>query len=93
MDFHIKGRIEKICQPGQGSGVDIIPKRSPRFGEKEWVIVLPKETNRLIYKKGILTIYTNSSSLKQELFNSREKVKEVVNQYLEEDLIQQVIIR
>lgn len=50
-------------------------------------------TRELQVHQGKLYIYIDSSSLRQELSFSKEKIKQLVNEELKEEFIREVIIR
>ncbi|MBX6380036.1 uncharacterized protein DUF721 [Thermoflavifilum aggregans] len=52
-----------------------------------------KYTDNIQFVKGTLIITTHVAPLKQELMFSREKIKELFNESLQESLIEEVIIR
>ena len=54
---------------------------------------ITNHTTRIFYKQGKLFVYLESSALKKELFMARTKIIANLNERLEEDLIQELIIR
>ncbi|MDB5228952.1 MAG: RNA-binding protein [Bacteroidota bacterium] len=54
---------------------------------------ITNHTTRIYYKSGKLFVYLESSALKQELFMARAKIIANLNERLQENLIQELIIR
>ena len=54
---------------------------------------ITNQTTRIFYKQGKLFVYLESSALKQELYLARTKIIANLNERLQEDLIQELIIR
>jgi hypothetical protein len=54
---------------------------------------ITNHTTRIFYKQGKLFVYLESSALKQELFMARTKIIASLNERLQENLIQELIIR
>lgn len=54
---------------------------------------ISRQTHRLQYQNGILTIYVLSSTLRNELFVTKEKIKMEMNKLLGKDFIQEVQVR
>ncbi len=54
---------------------------------------ITNHTTRIFYKQGKLFVYLESSALKQELFLARTKIIANLNERLQENLIQELIIR
>jgi len=76
-------------------------KLTPKLLENKvvtnWVEIagelIAKHTEKLYIVEGTLHLYVTSSALKHELSYQREKITQLVNQYLHTELIQQVVIR
>ena len=54
---------------------------------------IKSRVNKLVFKKGILFIYVNSSALRNELFHSRFQLKDRLNEKTKEEWIEQVILK
>lgn len=50
-------------------------------------------TQYILFRNGVVTIRINSAPLKNELFNSRSRIKELLNIHLEKDIVTEVIIK
>lgn len=50
-------------------------------------------TEKMYVKEGILYVYINAAPLKQELNFQKTKIAELVNTYLGQNFIEQVVIR
>jgi predicted nucleic acid-binding Zn ribbon protein len=55
--------------------------------------IIAKNTRGIYLKENTLSIYIESSVLKQELFMAREKICQILNDKLGEKVIKEVIIR
>ena len=92
MDFHIKDVLKQYIKRGKISN-GIYTQRISQFWNLEMGKSIVSRTDKIVYKDHNLFISINSAALKQELFNSREKVKELVNEYLGEEIVETVVIR
>ena len=54
---------------------------------------ITNHTSKIYYKQGKLFVYLESSALKQELFMARTKIIASLNERLQENIIQEIIIR
>ncbi len=54
---------------------------------------ITNHTSKIYYKHGKLFVYLESSALKQELFMARTKIIADLNARLQENLVQELIIR
>lgn len=52
-----------------------------------------ERTRKVTFREGKLILYIDSSPLKQELFNSRDQIREKVNKALKADIVQEIVIR
>lgn len=62
-----------------------------------WPVVLGEQitqyTSRLEIKKSVLYVNINSSVLRQELFFSREEIKNALNKYVGSEVIKEIVFR
>lgn len=92
MDQHIKDILKQFIKSGSLEN-GIVTRRIEEYWSKSMGPTVTSRTNRVQYLNGILTIHFDSAALKNEMFNSREKIKEIINEFLEGDLIKEVIVR
>lgn len=52
-----------------------------------------ERTRKVSFRDGKLMLFIDSAPLKQELFNSREQIREKVNKALAADIVQEIVIR
>lgn len=52
-----------------------------------------ERTRKVSFRDGKLMLFIDSAPLKQELFNSREQIREKVNKALDADIVQEIVIR
>ncbi len=50
-------------------------------------------TRKVTFRDGKLMLFIDSAPLKQELFNSREQIRDKVNKALGADIVQEIVIR
>ena len=50
-------------------------------------------TRKVTFRDGKLILFIDSAPLKQELFNSREQIRDKVNKALEADIVEEIVIR
>jgi len=55
--------------------------------------LIAKHTTKIYIKKGVLFLYLDNPSLKNELVYSREKIIELLNETAGEQVIKEVVIR
>jgi predicted nucleic acid-binding Zn ribbon protein len=55
--------------------------------------LIARHTEKLYVKEGVLYIYINSAPLRNELSYQKQKIADVVNQYLKQNFIEQVVLR
>jgi len=72
---------------------EVLSDRVQRIWNEEMSALILSRTEKVFLRKDVLFIHVLSSSLKHELFLSREKIKENMNNALGEKLIRQVIIK
>lgn len=83
------------------SAITSDPKYAGKLDEKK-IEKIWRETNKpyivdrtrkVTFRDGKLILFIESAPLKQELFNSREQIREKVNKALESDIVQEIVIR
>ncbi len=52
-----------------------------------------QRTRKITYRDGKLILYIDSAPLRQELFNSREQIREKVNKALDGEIVEEIVIR
>ncbi len=50
-------------------------------------------TEYVLYRNGIVTIRINSAPLKNELFNSRARIQQLLNEFFNKEIVKEVIIK
>ncbi len=50
-------------------------------------------TRKVTFREGKMILYIDSAPLKQELFNSRDQIRDKVNKALGVDIVQEIVIR
>ena len=50
-------------------------------------------TRKVTFRDGKLMLFIDSAPLKQELFNSRDQIRDKVNKALDSDIVQEIVIR
>ncbi len=92
MDRHIKDILSRYVRKDKISDGYFTSKI-----QETWHEIMPKLvvdlTEKLVFRKGILTIYVQSAPLKHELFSNRESIKDRFNQHLAEIIVHEVLIR
>ena len=54
---------------------------------------IDKYTSEITYDKGILTVYLTSSAMREELNRGKDKIVNLINQELGEDLIEKIVFK
>lgn len=77
------------------------PKYSGKLDEKK-IEKVWRETNqsfvvdrtkKVSFRDGKLILFIDSAPLKQELFNSRDQIREKVNKALKADIVKEIVVR
>lgn len=83
------------------SSITSDPKYSGKLDEKK-IEKIWRETNmpyvvdrtrKVTFRDGKLMLFIDSAPLKQELFNSRDQIRDKVNKALDSDIVQEIVIR
>ncbi|MFN8323232.1 MAG: DUF721 domain-containing protein [Chitinophagales bacterium] len=78
------------------SDLKIKPKLDESRVKEAWLAVMGKTvakyTTKISLHQGKLYVQVNSAALKNELTYSRDKIKEVFNKELQDDVIKEVIV-
>jgi len=54
---------------------------------------IDKYTSEITYDKGILTVYLTSSAMREELNRGKDKIVNLINQELGENLIKKIVFK
>ncbi len=54
---------------------------------------IANHTSKMYFRQNKLFVFVDSSALRQELFLAREKLRQKLNEYLGEELVQEIIVR
>ena len=54
---------------------------------------IASRTRRVILDKGVLTIYIESTVIRQEMLMARTRIAEMINREVELDIVKEVVIR
>jgi len=54
---------------------------------------IDKYTEKIIYERGVLYVYLNSSALREELNRGKTKIIDLLNKHLGEEVIQRIIFK
>lgn len=92
MDQHIKDILKKYVNKSVLEN-GVISQRIEDFWKKQMSPTIISRTRNMSYSEGKLVLFFDSSALKNEMFNSRDKVKNMINTYFEEEIVKEVIIR
>ncbi len=93
-----------MSQYSIGEAINMLMKKSgwkPKVTElrlkQDWEQIvgktIAKYTRNMYYDSGVLTIYTDVAPLKQELILGKEQLINNINEYLEETLIRDIIVK
>ncbi len=83
------------------SSITSDPKYAGKLDEKK-IEKIWRETNmpyvvdrtrKVTFRDGKLMLFIDSAPLKQELFNSRDQIRDKVNKALDSDIVQEIVIR
>ena len=59
--------------------------------EKIMGVAVAHRTTELIFRNKKLFVYLNSASLREELFNSREKIKDLLNEEAGAEIVEEIV--
>ena len=89
MEHHIKDILNKFVeQPSITEGV--YNERIKKFWENQMGRTITERTTQLSLKGKMLIIGISSASLKHELFTSREKLRKLINDHLEKEVVKTI---
>ena len=92
MDFHISEILKRYVKEGKIQNRFYLEKiRS--YWQKEISSSISTRTRHLHFKNGVLTITTDSAALRNELFNHKDRIREILNSFLGEEAVLSVIVR
>jgi len=89
---HIKALVEAIRKErGLKKGLE-------KAGVKQlwkdlWGENISKYTQKLVFNNGILTVYLNSSTLREELNRKKEEIQRQMNEKMGEKIINKIIFK
>lgn len=91
MDFHIKDVLHQYLRKSKlNSGV--YKKKIEHCWQQTMSPSIVRHTKSLKFEKGKLIIHVDSSPLRQQLFENREKIKKMINEQLGETIVHLVLI-
>ncbi|MFN4083890.1 MAG: DUF721 domain-containing protein [Bacteroidia bacterium] len=55
--------------------------------------LIAKNTDKIYVREGVLYLYIQSAALRQELSYQKQKIADLVNEHLNQNFIEQVVVR
>ena len=92
MDLHIKDVFQKFIKEEKKFGDSYYSEKIKQLWQTHYNYSITSRTTAIDFKNGKLTITVNSSPLKHELFNNRDKIVDRLNQLLEKDVIKLIYL-
>ena len=92
MDLHIKDVLKQYVNKGSLKH-GLYTQKINDYWHEQMSPSIVSRTKSIIFEKGVLTLIFDSSPLKNELFNNRDRIKELINTHLEEEVIHVVLIK
>jgi hypothetical protein len=92
VDQHIKDILKQYVKSGSLEN-GITTRRIEEYWTATMGSTVTSRTHKMQFFNGILTIYFDSAALKNEMFNNRDKVRQIINEYLEGDIVREVVVR
>ena len=90
MDLHIKDVLRKYIKEDKRVGDAYYTQKIQEFWTDRLGESIDSRTSNLYFTRGVLKVKMNSAPLRHELFNSREKLIEKVNEFLGEDVVHKI---
>ncbi len=91
-DEHIGKVLTKYLSGSKRLSDKYILEKIKTYWKTEMSDLVNSYTRELRYSKGVLHIYINSAPLKNELMLGKDKMLDILNEYLKEDLIRKIYI-
>lgn len=92
MDLHIKDVLKQYVNKGSLQK-GIYSQKIEAYWKANMSPSIVSRTRLVQFNKGILTLKFDSSPLKNELFNNRDRIKDLVNEHLQEKVVNVVIVK
>lgn len=92
MDEHIRDILQKVVSQKKVKS-PFYQARISKYWEENMSKSITSRTSELRFKDGILTVYIDSAALKHELFNNRDRIKDLINIAMDADVVHEVIVR
>ena len=93
MDLHIKDVLQKYIQTDQKVGDQYYSQKIRDFWKDRFADSIVQRTQEIQFSNGKLTVRIESAPLRHELFINRQKIKDQVNEYLQEQIVHLVILK